>query len=279
MPTVLDQQRVEKARQDIVQVCRLMWEKGYVAATDGNVSMRLGEQILATPSGLSKGMLHPQELVLTDLQGNPLPERLQTSKGLKPSSELRMHCEAYRRRPDIGAVVHAHPPIALAFSIAGVSLAGCVLPEVVLTLGAIPTTSYATPTSADGPNVIRDLVGRYDALLLDRHGTLTVGKDLLDAYFKLEKIEHSATVTLAAHALGNVRTLPAEEVRRLTAIRRETLGLPPEWQGEICDRDNKASLADPSSPTATPAETAEADDALVARITRAVLRALADSRS
>jgi L-fuculose-phosphate aldolase len=267
MPTYADQQHVEQARHKIVRVCRLMWEKGYVAATDGNVSMRLGERILTTSSGLSKGMLDPAQLVLTDLDGKMLPERFQSNKGLKPSSELRIHAEAYRRRPDIGAVVHAHPPIALAFSIAGVSLAGYVLPEVVLTLGAIPTTSYATPTSADGPAVIHDLIGKFDALLLDRHGTLTVGKDPLDAYFKLEKIEHSATVTLAAHSLGNVRTLPPEEVRRLTSIRRETLGLPPEWEGEGCVQSNASETQ------------ANADEALVERITRAVLSELRGSRA
>lgn len=284
MPTYSDQQRIDKARQEIVRVCRLMWEKGYVAATDGNVSMRLGEQILTTPSGLSKGMLDPAQLVLTDLDGKLLPERFQTVKGLKPSSELRIHVEAYHRRSDIGAVVHAHPPVALAFSIAGVSLAGCVLPEVVLTLGAIPTTAYATPTSADGPTVIRDLIGKFDALLLDRHGTLTVGKDPLDAYFKLEKIEHSATVTLAARTLGDVRTLPPEEVRRLTAIRRQTLGLPPEWEGEGCVQcgacgrtKDEASNEMPACVTPPGEAQKDNDEALIERITRAVLRELGGS--
>jgi L-fuculose-phosphate aldolase len=283
MPTYQDRQHEASARQEIVRVCHLMWEKGYVAATDGNVSMRLGDRILTTPSGLSKGMLDPEQLVLTDLDGKALPAWQQTCKGLMPSSELRIHCEAYRRRPDIGAVVHAHPPVALAFSIAGVSLAGCVLPEVVLTLGAIPTTRYATPTSAEGPEVIRDLIGKFDALILDRHGTVTVGKDPLDAYFKLEKIEHSATVTLAARQLGEVRTLPPEEVRRLTAIRRQTLGLPPEWDGEGCVQcgacgRSKDGAAEAGC-TATACSAADGDEALVERITRAVLRELGGASS
>ena len=269
MATFQDQQREDSARQEIVRVCRLMWERGYLAATDGNVSVRLGaNRILTTPSGFSKGLLEPDQLVLTDLNGTPLPEWQQTCKGLKPSSEQRIHCAAYQRRPDIGAVVHAHPPIAVAFTIAGVSLAGCVLPEVVLTLGGIPTTDYATPTSAKGPEVIQELIGKYDALILDRHGTVTVGKTAMDAYMKLEKVEHAAQVTLAARQLGEVQMLSPDEVRRLTAIRRQTLGLPPEYEGDgciqcgACGRTSEAAPAD------------EGEEALLERIARAVLAEL-----
>ena len=267
MASYQDRQREESARQEIVRVCRLLWERGYVAATDGNVSVRLGpDRILTTPTGLSKAFLEPEQLVLTDLNGVPLPERQQTCKGLKPSSEQRIHCECYRRRPDIGAVVHAHPPIAVAFTIAGISLAGCVLPEVVLTLGQIPTTPYATPTSAEGPQVVRDLIGKFDALILDRHGTVTVGKTAFDAYLKLEKVEHAAQVTLAARQLGEVQTLPPEEVRRLTAIRRQTLGLPPEYEGDGCVQCGACGRTKTPSP--------EGEDALVERITKAILREL-----
>ena len=135
-----------------------------------------------------------------------------------------MHLEAYRQRPDIGAVVHAHPPVATACTLAGVSLARCVLPEVVLTLVAIPTAGYATPSTDEVPDSIRDLIRDYDALLLERHGALTVGKDVFDAYFKLEKVEHTAEVTLAAMQLGGIRGLASEEVRKLESV-RQSMGL------------------------------------------------------
>jgi L-fuculose-phosphate aldolase len=211
----------ERARQEVVRVCRLLWERGYVAATDGNVSVRLGpDRLLATPSGLSKGFLTARELVLTDLEGMLLPESEQAAAGLCPSSELRMHCAAYRQRPDIRAVVHAHPPLATACTVAGVSLDECVLPEVLVNLGGIPTAPYARPSSADGPRVILDLIAERDALLLDHHGSLTVGKTAFEAYLKLEKVEHAAQVYLAASQLGAVRELPGEEVRELLAIHR-----------------------------------------------------------
>ncbi len=209
----------QTARLEIVRVCRLLWERGYVAATDGNVSVRLGaDRLLATPSGVSKGLVEPEQLLLTDLSGRPLPDEEQTA-GLRPSSELRLHCAAYRERPDICAVVHAHPPLATACTVAGVSLAEPVLPEVLMSLGTIPTAPYATPSSAEGPEAIRGLIAGHDALLLDRHGTLTVGQTALEAYLKLEKVENLAQVILAARQLGQVQVLPPGEVRRLSAVR------------------------------------------------------------
>lgn len=235
--------RTEQAwREEIVRVCRLMHERGYVTATDGNVSVRLSRnRILSTPSGFSKGFLTPEQLVVTDLKGRKIPSHEPASRDLKPTSELLMHLEAYRQRPDIGAVIHAHPPICVALSIAGISLAKCLLPEVVVTLGLIPTTEYATPSSAEGPRVIRDLIVNHDALILQRHGTLTVGKDPFDAYLKLEKVEHLAYVTLILRQLGRETPLPPEEVAKLVRMRKEK-GLAKEGEEEdfcascgVCD--------------------------------------------
>ena len=214
--------RTEQAwREEIVRVCRLMHEKGYVTATDGNVSVRLSEsRILSTPSGLGKGFLVPEQLVVTDLEGRKIPAHEPASRGLKPTSELLMHLEAYRQRPDIGAVIHAHPPICVALSIAGISLAKCLLPEVVVTLGLIPTAEYATPSSAEGAQAIRDLIVKHDAIVLRRHGTLTVGQDPLEAYLKLEKVEHLAHVTLILRQLGRETLLPPAEVAKLLQMRR-----------------------------------------------------------
>lgn len=209
-------------RADVVEVCRRIYQKGYAAASDGNVSVRLGsDRILTTPSGLSKGFISPDQLIVTDMQGHKVPPFNAANRDLKPSSELKMHLEAYRQRADIGAVVHAHPPVATACTLAGVSLARCILPEVVLTLVAIPTADYATPSTEEVPDSIRDLIRDYDALLLERHGALTVGKDVFDAYFKLEKVEHTAQVTLAARQLGRVRGLAPEEVRKLERVRQQ----------------------------------------------------------
>ncbi|MFH0809685.1 MAG: class II aldolase/adducin family protein [Pseudomonadota bacterium] len=207
-------------RKDIVLICRRLSERGFIAASDGNVSVRLqgpggAGRLLITPSGLHKGFIKEDDLVLCDMSGKALRGRG------KPSSEILMHLQAYQLRPDVNAVVHAHPPLATAFTIAKVSLARCVLPEVVITMGTIPTTAYATPCTAEGPEVIKDLIGDHDALVLDRHGTLTVGKDLFEAYGKLEKIEHTAQVTLAARMLGNLTLLNESQLARLEHLAPE----------------------------------------------------------
>jgi L-fuculose-phosphate aldolase len=199
-----------------------MWERGYVAAADGNLSARLGpDRLLTTPSGMSKGFLSAQDLVVIRLDGEPVPSY--RGRGQKPSSEILMHLEVYRQRLDVGAVVHAHPPAATAFSIAGVTLARCILPEVVVTLGGIPTAEYATPGTAEVPESINQAIQEYDAIVLAHHGTLTVGQTLWDAYQRLEKVEQAAQITLIARQLGQVKTLPPEAVEKLMAQRREWL--------------------------------------------------------
>jgi len=206
-------------REDIVEVGRMMYEKNLAVATDGNISVRMSEgRILTTPSGVSKGHMAPEDLIVTNMKGKKL------SGERNPSSEIRLHLAIYEKRADGMAVVHGHPPIATAFTIAGLSLAQCVIPEVVFTLGSIPTTDYATPTSEEGPKVIQDLIENHDAIVLDRHGAVTMGKDVFDAYRKLEKVEHCAEVTLAARQLGQVKTLTPDEIRRLMDV-REDLGL------------------------------------------------------
>jgi L-fuculose-phosphate aldolase len=209
-------------RREMVRIGRLMWERGYVAATDGNLSVRLSaDRLLVTPSGLSKGFLSEDELVVIRPDGQPLAGY--RGRGGRPSSEILMHLEVYRQRPDAQAVVHAHPPKAVAFSIAGVSLARCVLPEVIVTLGGIPTTDYATPGTSEVADSIRQAVQDYDALVLAHHGSLTLGRTLWEAYLRLEKVEHSAEITLAAQQLGQVSSLTPQAVEKLAAMRREVL--------------------------------------------------------
>lgn len=219
-------------RQEVIQICRLMWQRGYVAATDGNVSVRLDrDRFLCTASGFSKGLITAEELVVVDWEARPVGPRYGAAAGLLPSSEMLTHLEAYRQRPEVNAVVHAHPPVTVALSIAGISLAQCLLPEVVLAFGLIPTAEYATPSSARGAEAIRSLVARYDAIVLARHGTLTVGESALDAYLRLEKVEATAEITRTLRTLGAERPLPPEEVARLVAW-REAQGLVKPGQAE-----------------------------------------------
>lgn len=202
-------------RRQIAEIARLCWDRGYIGAIDGNVSVRLDDgTLLVTPSGSVKFLIRPEDIVRTDAEGRPL-------SGGRASSEILMHVTCYRERPDIRAVVHAHPPTAVAFSLAGKDLTQPIIPELVVTLGAIPTAPYGTPGTPELPESVRELVRCSDAILMERHGALCLGTDLLDAYKKLEQIEHNAKITFLAHMLGRVRPMSREEVERLLATREE----------------------------------------------------------
>ncbi|NOX58146.1 MAG: class II aldolase/adducin family protein [Planctomycetes bacterium] len=206
-------------RQEMVSIGKRIDDRRLVAATDGNISARLhGGRILMTPSGIALGSLRPQDLVIIDHAGRLL------SGTLKKSSEFRLHLMIYEERRDVVAVVHAHPPIANAFTFAGVPLDPCIVPEVVATLGSIPTTDYGTPATDEGANVARTLIANHDAIMLQRHGSVTVGPTLLSAYQKLEKLEHTAEVLLAAHQLGGPKKLSKDEILKLARL-REDLGI------------------------------------------------------
>lgn len=218
-------------RREIVRYAHRAYEKGLVAATDGNISCRLsGDRVLVTPSGCCLGDVGEADLVIVDPAG-----RLLSGRG-KATSELAAHLAVYARRPDVTAVVHAHPPIANAFSFAGVELDRCVIPEVVVGLGVIPTTEYGTPASEEGARVIAGLIHSHDALLLQRHGSLTVGADVRAAYFKLEKLEHAAVTLLAARMLGGPIALSPEEVARLAHVSQQRGWRPAEEIVRACSR-------------------------------------------
>ncbi len=253
-------------RREMVRVGRLMWERGYVAATDGNLSARLGSnRLLVTASGLSKGFLSEDDLIVIGLDGELVSAY--RGRGKRPSSEIAMHLEVYRQRPDVKAVVHAHPPLATAFSIAGVSLARCVIPEVVVTLGGIPTAEYATPGTAEVPVSIRQAICDYDAIILAHHGSLTVGSTLWEAYLRLEKVEHTAEITLAAQQLGQVQTLSPEAVEKLAEKRRELL----QRQGrDLCEGCSICLLGDNYALPGSASDEA----VLVQQIAQAVMRNL-----
>mgnify|MGYP000063307397 CR=1 FL=1 len=196
----------------LVRICHLIAEKDYVSAMDGNVSVRLSDgTFLCTPTMIHKAFITEADLLVVDARG----QKLYGAPDRAPTSEIHMHLAAYACRPDVHAVVHAHPPTAIAFTLAGETLARCVLPEVVLTLGQIPTAPYATTGTHALADIVGALIATHDALLLERHGAICVGRDLIDAFGKLEKVEHTALITLRARMLGRARTLDCDEVTHL----------------------------------------------------------------
>jgi len=207
---------LDQLRADIVEVGRRLWVRGYVASNDGNISVRVGaDRLLMTPANVSKGFMTPDMMVVTDLDGT----LISGAPGRKPSSEILMHLVAYRERPDVNAVVHAHPPLSTGFAVAGIPLDRAVLAEVVTTLGAIPIAAYGTPSTSELAATVAPYVRAHDGLLLVNHGALALGADLFAAYYKMETIEHFARISLVARMLGREHLLSREEVERLQALR------------------------------------------------------------
>ncbi|MEB3284207.1 MAG: class II aldolase/adducin family protein [Candidatus Sericytochromatia bacterium] len=197
-------------RRDIVEVCQAMHAKGFLAATDGNVSVRWGDKVLITPTGVSKGRLKPEDILVTSLTGR-------ATAGA--SSELSLHLCAYHARPDVQSVVHGHPPRAIAFTVAGREIPGLLLPEVVTTLGGeIPTIPYTTPTTEEVPTALGPVLGCHDVVMMAWHGAVCLGLNAWDAYYKLEKLEHLCEVALYAEQLGGARMLTSDQVSRLRSL-------------------------------------------------------------
>ncbi len=205
-------------KQLILEIGRRLWTRGYVASNDGNITARIGEnEILTTPTGVSKGFMTPDMIIRLDMDGKVL------SPGgrFKPSSEVKMHLEVYRQRGDVKAVIHAHPPYCTSFAVAGIPLNKCVLPEAILTLGAVPIATYGTPSTREIPDSIKPLIEKSDAVLLANHGALTMGIDLLTAYHRMETLEHSAYIIFLSIQLGNVNVIPEKEVEKLMELRQK----------------------------------------------------------
>ncbi len=195
-------------------MCRLIYEKGWVAANDGNVSIRLDEnRILCTPTAISKRMVTVDDLVVCDLDGN----KIEGSR--ERTSEIAMHTAIYSLRPDIRAVVHAHPPVATGFASAGRALDKALLPEVVIQLGAVPLASYGLPGTPALTNGMLPLIPHYDALLLENHGCTCYAPDVWQAFFRMEMVEHFARIAFVAEMLGGARALPRAEVEKLFEAR------------------------------------------------------------
>lgn len=204
-----------EAKKQIIEIGKRMYEKGFVASNDGNISCKAGPNIIwTTPTGVSKGFMTPDMLVKMNFDGKVLMGKL------KPSSEVKMHLRVYNENPDVMAVTHAHPPVATSFAIAGISLDRAILPEAVVNLGSVPIAHYATPGSQDVPDSIAPYCKSHNAVLLANHGALSWGKDLTEAYHRLESLEYYATVLMyTGRIIGRANELSCSQVNELIDIR------------------------------------------------------------
>jgi L-fuculose-phosphate aldolase len=203
----------QEARREIVRVGRLMYERGYVVSSDGNVSVRLDDgRIVATPTQVNKGRMTEEMLALTDAEGRALSDR-------RASSELAMHLLIYRERADVKSVCHAHPPHGSAFAVAGLAIDQPILSEVILTLGCVPLAAYGTPSTDELTDAMRPLVKHHNALLMANHGAVAYGADLWQAFDRLETLEHTAKIAILARALGGALNLPPDSIEKLIHIR------------------------------------------------------------
>ena len=203
-------------REAICDVCHKMWQLGWVAANDGNVSVKLPDgNFLCTPTGISKSFITPEKLVIV----NDKLEVLEGAPGYKPSSEMKMHMRCYRERPEVGAVVHAHPPTATGYAVAGKSMDEYSMIETVIAIGSIPLTPYGTPSTDEVPEAITPYLPNHDVMLLQNHGALTVGCDLITAYYRMETLELYAKISLTAHLLGGAREIEKPQIDKLMDLR------------------------------------------------------------
>jgi L-fuculose-phosphate aldolase len=221
-------------KKDIVEIGRRVYQRGYVAANDGNISVKTPDnRVLITPTGVSKGFMDVDSMVVVTMDGK------QVSSGPKASSELGMHLAVYRERDDVNAIVHAHPPFATAFGIAEIPLTQAILPEVVISLGAIPLIEYGTPGTEELCKPLIPKLKQHDAFLLQNHGALALGPDLTTAYFRMETLEHFAHIAFNAYLLGKINTLSESDIGKLLAQRRE-YGFSGEYQTGACIDDTGA---------------------------------------
>jgi L-fuculose-phosphate aldolase len=209
-------------KKQIVEVGHKLWDKNFVAANDGNITIRLNDkEFLTTPTGISKKSLTVEMIIKVDMAGNPVVH----NANYRPSSEAKMHIEVYKQRPDVKAIVHAHPIFATSFAVSGIALDKCILPEAILTVGSVPVTPYALVSTMEIPDAIRPYIKNTDAVLLANHGALTMGTDVINAYYKMETLEHYAHILFRSMQLGNVNVISDPEIDRLMDI-REKLNIP-----------------------------------------------------
>ncbi len=205
-------------KEQICEIGKRIYMNGFVAANDGNITVKISkDELIATPTGVSKGFMTPEMLIKVNLKG----EVLDAASSYKPSSELKMHLRVYQDRPDVNAVVHAHPPYATGFAVAGIPLDRPISAEAVVTLGAVPLAEFGLPSTNEVPEAIAKYLPNYDAMLLANHGALSYGADLLNAYYKMESLEFYAKLTFISTQLGGPKELSALQIESLCEIRKK----------------------------------------------------------
>ena len=206
----------QEIKELICDVCHKMWQLGWVAANDGNISVKMEDGTFwITPSGISKSFITPEKLIRV----NEAMEKLEGAEGLVPSSEIKMHMRCYQEREDVGAVVHAHPPTATGYAVANKPLDEYSMIETVIAIGSVPVTPFGTPSTYEVPEAIAPYLAQHDVLLLQNHGALTVGCDLITAYYRMETLELFAKIRLNAHLLGGAQEIPRNKIDQLLELR------------------------------------------------------------
>ncbi len=201
-------------RSDIIEICKRVHSNGWVASNDGNISIRISpNEVLCTPTGMSKGYLTPDQLVKVDMDGNKL------EGALEASSEVKIHLDVYKHKEGINSAVHAHPPYSTAYAVAGIPLDQCVIPEIIVSLGSIPLTAYGTPSTQEIPENIRKHLQDHNAFLMENHGAFAIGADVYQAYYRMESMELFAKISLLAKTLGNVNNISEDNVRKIIELR------------------------------------------------------------
>ena len=224
-------------KKQICEIGRRIYNRNMVAANDGNISVKLNDnEFLCTPTGVSKGFMTPEYICKVDKDGNVI----QANKGFKPSSEIKMHMRVYAKRPDVGAVVHAHPTFATSFAIAGIPLTQPIMPEAVISLGCVPIAEYGTPSTMEIPDNVEKYLPYYDAVLLESHGALTWSTDLLAAYHKMESVEFYAELLYKSKMLGGPKEFDQATIEKLYEVRRQ-MGLPGKHPADFCMNKSKTN--------------------------------------
>lgn len=252
-------------KKQICEIGKRVYQNGYVAANDGNISVRISEnEVLCTPTGVSKGYMTPDMICKVDLNGKVL----EANNGNKPSSEVKMHLRVYRHRKDVKSVVHAHPPYATSHAIAGIPLVQPIMPEAVISLGCVPIAKYGTPSTEEIPDAVEEYLDNYNAVLLENHGALSWGDSLMGAYFKMEGLEFYAKLLAISNQLGGAKELPGNQVERLIKL-RENYGLTEVHPGMRC-YDGACSTTPAAATTEQPKPQNDMER-IVAEVTRRVV--------
>ena len=258
-------------KKQICDIGKRIYDRNMVAANDGNISVKINDnEILCTPTGVSKGFMTPDYICKVDTKGNII----QANPGFKPSSEIKMHLRVYEERPDVKSVVHAHPVYATSFAIAGIPLTQPIMPEAVIALGCVPIAKYGRPSTMEIPDAVSEYVQYFDAVLLENHGALTYSDSLLNAYMKMESVEFYAQLLYQSKMLGGPKELTPQQVEDLYEIRRQ-FGMKGRHPANLCqnNKDGKSSCHNCGGSCGSHEATPEQNE-LVAEITKKVMAQL-----